>query len=281
MMRRVLVLLGALAIGAAVVVGVWQASRPAQQSLQQRVTSVTENLRCPSCSGQSVAASESDMAQQMKAVATQQLAAGRTPDQVRAWFAERYGDGVLLDPPARGWGLALVAVPLVVLAGGVVVLARRRGRRRLAAVAVVAVAVAALPVVLAGRSDGGTARTSGFDDASAAAAVAALPAPSASASTPSASQSATSSATSDASVLSEAVRTLSGGDAQQAERLASQVLGQSTADSAATQEAMLVLGLAQRQLGDPQADDTLRAFLAAAPHHPAAARVRQLLDGGS
>ena len=280
MIRRLLVLLGALGLAAAVVAGAWQASRPAEQSLQQRVTSVTENLRCPSCSGQSVAASESDMAQQMKAVATQQLAAGRTPGQVRAWFAERYGDGVLLDPPARGWGWVLVAVPLVVVVGAVVLMARQPGRRRLAAVAVVAAAVAALPVLLPARSGPGSTRASGLDTAAAATAATALPTPSARSSSPSVAPSATPSATSG-SMLSQAVRQLSQGDAKQAERLASQVLGASSADSTSTQEAMLVLGLAQRQLGEPQADETLRAFLDAAPHHPAAARVRELLDGGS
>jgi hypothetical protein len=42
-------------------------------------------------------------------------------------------------------------------------------------------------------------------------------------------------------------------------------------------DALLVLGLAQRQSDRAQAEVTLRRFLTAAPEHPAAPEIRRLL----
>jgi cytochrome c-type biogenesis protein CcmH len=58
-----------------------------------------------------------------------QLRAGRTPDQIRAFFIDRYGEWILLSPPRHGWNLLPWAVPIVGLLAGVtlwVVFVRRR-----------------------------------------------------------------------------------------------------------------------------------------------------------
>ena len=65
------------------------------------------------------------------------------------------------------------------------------------------------------------------------------------------------------------------GQAGEAEQLAAQVLaGQPDAP-----DALLMLGLAQRQTDPGTADATLRRFLDRAPQHPAAPEIRRLLDG--
>jgi hypothetical protein len=54
----------------------------------------------------------------MRAVIRQKLAAGESRDAVLAYFAERYGDDALLDPPKHGFGLVVWGVPPLLLALG-------------------------------------------------------------------------------------------------------------------------------------------------------------------
>jgi cytochrome c-type biogenesis protein CcmH len=86
----------------------------------REIDAVAGQLRCVVCQSLSVADSPSDMARQMRDVVRERLAAGETPDQVKAYFAERYGEWVLLSPPARGFGLLAWTLPLGALAGGIV-----------------------------------------------------------------------------------------------------------------------------------------------------------------
>ncbi|GAA4725058.1 Cytochrome c-type biogenesis protein CcmH/NrfF [Promicromonospora umidemergens] len=97
----------------------------------EQTRAVASTLRCPSCLGEHVADSTSPVAESMRLVVAEQLAAGRSPDQVRAWFADAYGDEVLLEPPRRGAGWTLWVVPLVVVGAAAVWFARRRSRRAL------------------------------------------------------------------------------------------------------------------------------------------------------
>lgn len=48
----------------------------------------------------------------------EQVVAGRSDREVYAYFAARYGNFVLLDPPKEGSNLLLWGAPLLALAGG-------------------------------------------------------------------------------------------------------------------------------------------------------------------
>lgn len=79
-------------------------------------------LRCPVCQGNSIKDSPSEMAQEMRNLIRDQLREGRTPDEVRAYFASKYGEWILLEPRAEGLNLVVYLVPFAVLAiGGIVV----------------------------------------------------------------------------------------------------------------------------------------------------------------
>jgi cytochrome c-type biogenesis protein CcmH/NrfF len=71
--------------------------------LEARVREVASELRCPVCQGESIEDSPAALAQEMKVIVREQLAAGRTPDEVKAYFVEKYGEWILLRPKARGW----------------------------------------------------------------------------------------------------------------------------------------------------------------------------------
>lgn len=96
----------------------------------ERTLNLARQFQCPICSGQSVADSNVTLARQMRDVIEQKVQAGETDEQIKAYFIERYGEHVLLDPPKSGLNLTLWWIPPAVLAVGalVVILYMREGR---------------------------------------------------------------------------------------------------------------------------------------------------------
>jgi len=91
-------------------------------ALEAATTMLASELRCPVCQGNSIQDSPSELAQQMRDLIRDQLRAGKTPDEVRAYFVEKYGEWILLSPRATGLNLIVYLVPLAaVLVGGLVV----------------------------------------------------------------------------------------------------------------------------------------------------------------
>jgi cytochrome c-type biogenesis protein CcmH len=91
---------------------------PADSVLEARTTEVASTLRCPVCQGESIQDSPATLAQQMRAVVKDRLRAGETPEQVKAYFVARYGEWILLEPKMTGLNLALYALPVVLIIGG-------------------------------------------------------------------------------------------------------------------------------------------------------------------
>jgi cytochrome c-type biogenesis protein CcmH len=99
--------------------------------LDERVRQIASQLQCPVCQSVSVADSPSELARQMRGVIRQKLERGETPEQIIQYFIDRYGEGVLLNPPKRGFTLGAWLAPLIILlAGGWVVAAFVRARTR-------------------------------------------------------------------------------------------------------------------------------------------------------
>jgi cytochrome c-type biogenesis protein CcmH len=114
---------GGIAAGGAPV----QALSPAQEA---RAQVIGRTIRCPVCQGLPITESPSDLSQQMLRELREQVRAGQSADQITTYFAARYGNTVLLDPPRRGVNLLLWLGPLAAaLAGGGWLLStlRRRG----------------------------------------------------------------------------------------------------------------------------------------------------------
>lgn len=104
---------------------------PPAPSLDARARSLAGELRCPVCQGLSIADSPAPLAEQMRRIVRDQLAAGATDQDVRDFFVARYGTWILLAPPARGPDLLLWLAPgAFVLVGLIAVTIRSRHRRR-------------------------------------------------------------------------------------------------------------------------------------------------------
>lgn len=89
-----------------------------ETELDRQVKEVSSELRCVVCQGLSIQDSPSTLAQEMRSVVREQLAAGRTPEQVKAYFVERYGEWVLLRPKASGVNLIVYLLPIAMILGG-------------------------------------------------------------------------------------------------------------------------------------------------------------------
>jgi cytochrome c-type biogenesis protein CcmH len=127
-MTRVLLLVVALAAAVPVL------AAPGRVPTDAEVNAVASRLRCVVCQSLSVADSPSEMAGQMRDLVRERLSQGESPDAILAYFVSRYGEWVLLTPPARGFALVAWVVPLGALVGGlggaVLVLHRWTRRRR-------------------------------------------------------------------------------------------------------------------------------------------------------
>ncbi|MBI3028648.1 MAG: cytochrome c-type biogenesis protein CcmH [Candidatus Rokubacteria bacterium] len=115
--------------------GLWVAMPPlvlAQPDLDEQVRLVAAQLRCPVCQNLSVADSPSEMAREMRGVIREQLQAGKTVEEIKAYFLSKYGDWILLSPRPRGLSLLVWIGPFAAAAAGiaVAVLAVRRWARR-------------------------------------------------------------------------------------------------------------------------------------------------------
>ena len=106
------------------------ASAPADAALEARVARLSEELRCLVCRNQSLADSDAGLAQDLKRELREQLASGRSEDEVRDYLVQRYGDFVLYRPPLKAsTGLLWFGPLLLPLAGLGLLWARWRRSR--------------------------------------------------------------------------------------------------------------------------------------------------------
>jgi cytochrome c-type biogenesis protein CcmH len=87
-----------------------------EDPLDRQMLDIAKDLRCAVCQNQPVSESNADLAKDMRGLIREQLKAGKSRDEIVAYFVARYGDYVLMKPPADREGLPLwVAPPLVLV----------------------------------------------------------------------------------------------------------------------------------------------------------------------
>lgn len=96
-----------------------EAAPGAEVQLEDRVFDIARQLRCPTCTSESVGDSSSRISIQIRDQIQEQLRAGRTEAEILAFFQERYGDWILLEPPRRGVHLLVWLLPAIAFAAGV------------------------------------------------------------------------------------------------------------------------------------------------------------------
>ncbi len=97
---------------------------PAQET---RARALFRQVRCLVCQNESIDDSDADLAEDLRKIVRQQVSAGRSDAEVKAFLVQRYGEFVLMRPAFSPANAALWLSPFVVIGlGGVVVLTRRR-----------------------------------------------------------------------------------------------------------------------------------------------------------
>jgi cytochrome c-type biogenesis protein CcmH len=94
----------------------------ADEPMSPEALEISNNLNCPVCEGQSVRDSNSQLARDMRRTVQELLDAGYTEDEVYDYFVDRYGVGILREPPKSGFFMTIWLVPVVGLAIGALVL---------------------------------------------------------------------------------------------------------------------------------------------------------------
>lgn len=110
-------------------VGLWSGDA-GDEDPEARAYNLAIKLKCPICAGESLAGSQTDLAKDLRARIDEEIAAGRSDEEIIEMFVAAYGEQVLLDPPSTGWGVVLWAVPLGVLAAGILTIVGLKRKNR-------------------------------------------------------------------------------------------------------------------------------------------------------
>ena len=103
----------------------------ADPALEARMLAITSELRCLVCQNQTIADSHADLAVDLRQEVREMLQKGRTPEQIRRYMTDRYGDFVLYRPPWKATTAVLWLAPATLLALALlalVIVIRRRAR---------------------------------------------------------------------------------------------------------------------------------------------------------
>ena len=83
---------------------------------------ITKNLRCLICQGQSIYDSDSEFANSIKVLVDKKLTEGLTENQIYIYFEEKYGEWILYDPLFNRNTYFLWLLPLLIfLMGGAII----------------------------------------------------------------------------------------------------------------------------------------------------------------
>jgi cytochrome c-type biogenesis protein CcmH len=100
---------------------------------ESRIRQLEEKLRCLVCQNQTLADSNAELAGDLRRQVREQIAAGRSDEQIIDYLVQRYGDFVLYEPRFKSTTALLWLGPFVLLVSAALVLIAVLRRRRRAA----------------------------------------------------------------------------------------------------------------------------------------------------
>jgi len=99
--------------------------------LQARYERLTHEFRCMQCQNNSIADSPVGLASDLRREVKEQLIAGKSDDEIRAYMVNRYGNVILFTPPLVASTAWVWMFPVLAVIGGAligVVIVRRRSK---------------------------------------------------------------------------------------------------------------------------------------------------------
>src|SRR5712691_813191 len=92
--------------------------------LEKRLTNLASELRCLVCQNETLADSQADLAQDLRAQIREQMKAGKSDKEIVAFLTNRYGDFILYRPPVKPTTYLLWFGPFVLMIAGLTLLFR-------------------------------------------------------------------------------------------------------------------------------------------------------------
>jgi Uncharacterized protein involved in biosynthesis of c-type cytochromes len=84
-----------------------------------QVNAIAGQIYCPVCQNITLDVCDTAACAQWRELIRQQLAQGQTPDQIKQYFVQQYGDRVLAVPPRNGLNWTLYILPPLILIAAV------------------------------------------------------------------------------------------------------------------------------------------------------------------
>lgn len=101
---------GAILISVSLILMV-SCDRPEISNEEKRAQNIGNSIMCPICPGESIDQSQNELAVQMRSIVRQKIREGFTDHEVKLYFADRYGEVVLLEPTKSGITLLVWIIP--------------------------------------------------------------------------------------------------------------------------------------------------------------------------
>jgi cytochrome c-type biogenesis protein CcmH len=96
---------------------------------EAQAIALMDTLRCVVCQGQPISGSNADLARDMRRLVRERIEAGESPDAVRNWLVNRYGQWISLKPDVNEMTAPLWLIPLLALLGAAALYSRRAKRK--------------------------------------------------------------------------------------------------------------------------------------------------------
>jgi cytochrome c-type biogenesis protein CcmH len=119
MMRALLAALAALLISHGALAAPEKLSGP---GLESRAMELQKQMRCLVCQGESLDESNAPLADDLRRLIRERLAAGDSDEAVKKYLVDRYGTFILMKPPVENDTYLLWLTPLLLILGGGAVL---------------------------------------------------------------------------------------------------------------------------------------------------------------
>jgi cytochrome c-type biogenesis protein CcmH len=101
------------------------------EKLQQRYEALTHELRCMQCQNNSIADSPAGLASDLRRQVKEQIIAGKSDDEIRAYMVQRYGNVILFTPAMNASSAWVWLLPGLAALAGLIVgirIVRQRGK---------------------------------------------------------------------------------------------------------------------------------------------------------
>jgi len=127
-MKRVLILIFVVVFAGVAIAKDAQPNEDPQ--IEQRMKTLTEQLRCLVCQNETLADSRAELAEDLRAEIRAQIRAGKSDQEIITFLTDRYGQFILYRPQVTPTTYFLWFGPFILLIGGLIILFRYIGRRR-------------------------------------------------------------------------------------------------------------------------------------------------------